>query len=226
MLQRSMGLFAIAALLGLLALSGCGGGGSDSTATSGPVASAEGDGGENGAEGGSGSTTAKPAGKGKDGGSEGSAGAGESSGGQQGGGSKGGQSGGSSGGGSGKGGSRGGAGSGGGSGSAFISEADAICTKARGRIHKEVEAALSNSDFPTLVRKIVTPGLEGEQRDIRALNAPASAAAAENGVISALQKMIDESEAAPEKFVLQGKAVIESEKLARSLGFKSCGALV
>lgn len=76
-----------------------------------------------------------------------------------------------------------------------------------------------------LVDNVIVPELEGEIAGIQAIGASGAASESESAMVSILEGLIEEAEADPQSFVLESQPVIESTKEGKQLGFKSCGAV-
>jgi len=115
---------------------------------------------------------------------------------------------------------------GGGTKAEFIKAADQICKEAR----KEIDAQLPNllegeltEESPGFVEEAVVPGVEKQIEEIQALETPAEATEASETLVVSFEEMIEEAEADPEAFVVEGKPAIKAQETAKKLGFKACG---
>jgi hypothetical protein len=114
------------------------------------------------------------------------------------------------------------------SGTEFTKEADQICAKAQKATNAQLGRYIgqnSEQAVEELVDDVIVPELEGEIQGIQALGASGAAGESSEALVTILEGLIDEAEADPKSFVLEGKPVIEATKEGKQLGFKSCGAV-
>jgi hypothetical protein len=114
----------------------------------------------------------------------------------------------------------------------FIKAADAICGEVEAQIKAGIQPYVQGSNLnsfakeaPAIVQAVVTPNLESEINQIRALQPPADAEGAAGALLTSIQAMIGEAQAKPSEFVLGGKSVTNSEQVAAANGFTVCGGL-
>jgi hypothetical protein len=113
----------------------------------------------------------------------------------------------------------------------FFAAADAICGERRENTRQNLsdftKVGLDNLENAAeeIVNELVIPNLEGEMREIEALNPPASASGAVSALFNAIEGMIAAGRAEPRNFILKADAVTSSEEVAKQNGFKVCGGI-
>jgi hypothetical protein len=113
----------------------------------------------------------------------------------------------------------------------FFADADAICEgrrkDTRERLPDFTKVGLDNLEksAESIVSELVIPNLEGEMREIEALNPPSSVAAAVSALFQAIEGMISSGRDEPRNFILKGDAVASSEEVAKQNGFNVCGGI-
>jgi hypothetical protein len=117
---------------------------------------------------------------------------------------------------------------------AFVSQADAICKKASGRMFAELRALGKGKNLKagpggeaetTVVTKVAIPVLEDELEEIRALGIPSEGKPQVEAFLGAMRKMISSAQAAPETFLADASGSYENARLASGqVGMSACPA--
>jgi hypothetical protein len=119
---------------------------------------------------------------------------------------------------------------------AFVKQADAICEQASGRMAAELQsftqreaARNSNETQILLLRKVLVPGLEEEQRQIKALGIPKEAKKEAEALLEAYRKAIDRTKTRAKAILENAAKVVGSPEpqeavalAARRIGIARC----
>jgi hypothetical protein len=122
--------------------------------------------------------------------------------------------------------------------SAFVEEANDVCTESNKEIQSQIQAFINNSSkggqlskseeeegLADLINEVVAPGMEEEIEDIRALGLPAGDEQQVEAILAAMQDAVERAQADPKAFGEQAEPFKTPERLAVEYGLGACGGL-
>lgn len=106
----------------------------------------------------------------------------------------------------------------------FVKQATEICEQTSGKLSAEILAAESgpSTTAADLVQEALTPGLQTELEELRALGTPSEGKGQVQAFLKALQKVIEAAEADPEAFAASVSPYEAAELAGRRYGVSAC----
>jgi hypothetical protein len=115
----------------------------------------------------------------------------------------------------------------------FVKQADAACKRSEKQIQEDFAAYVKDhediqkpteADYAELVDVILSPNVEQEVEDIRALGAPSGDEEEIEGLLAAREESVEVAEEDPEALISNGDRIFaKSSKLAEEYGLEVCG---
>lgn len=105
----------------------------------------------------------------------------------------------------------------------LIAEGDAICQASDDRVEAAASTLQDEAEILAFYVDTFVPEVEGQIRDLRALDPAAEDAAAYAEILDTLEAELAEAKADPETAIADPNSLAEATRLAKEFGFQVCG---